>query len=83
VMELAIDWPVIYQESCRMALAVTGSVVRSDERGTAIRIAHHALRPWRHEVTPAEALESESIVANRRGPVGKIVRMRKSSVAVV
>jgi hypothetical protein len=44
VMELAIDWPVLYQRVFRMALAVTGSVVRNDARGTAIRITSHALK---------------------------------------
>jgi len=75
VMELAINWPVLYQRVFRMALAVTGSVVRNEGRGTAIRITSHALKPRRDEAMAVGAPESEPIFGKKPSHVGNIVRV--------
>ncbi len=43
-IELAIDWPFLLQNVCRLELRVWGRVVRSDARGTAIRMNRYEFR---------------------------------------
>jgi len=58
VVSLSIDWPVLYDEAFQIRLSVLGSVVRSDDRGTAIRILRHGLKPWRDEPMPTDVPEA-------------------------
>jgi hypothetical protein len=43
-VELAIDWPVLLQNTCALKLVIFGRVVRSGERGTAIRLSRYEFR---------------------------------------
>jgi len=47
LVKLYIDWPALLDGSHRLRLAVTGTVLRSSVRGTAVRILRHEykLRP--------------------------------------
>jgi hypothetical protein len=60
-VELSLDWPVLYDEAFHIGLSVIGSVVRSDVRGTAIRILRHGFEPWRDEPVSADATEAGSL----------------------
>jgi|SRR5271157_1010471 len=42
--ELYIDWPALYDNAVPLKLAVVGLVVRSDRRGTAVRIVRYRLK---------------------------------------
>jgi len=53
-VELSLDWPVLHDDAFRIGLSVIGSVVRSDVRGTAIRILRHGFEPWRDEPVAGE-----------------------------
>jgi PilZ domain len=44
MLELAIDWTGLYHGRPAIRLFLTGSVVRVDERGTALRIVTHQFR---------------------------------------
>ncbi len=61
-LDVAIDWPVLYDEAFRIVLAVIGSVVRNDERGTAIQFARQAFEPWRDVAVPEAAHEVAATV---------------------
>jgi hypothetical protein len=54
VMVLSIDWPARRDEAPPIRLSVLGMVVRSDDRGTAIRILRHGFE----EPMPPEAPEA-------------------------
>lgn len=43
-IELAIDWPMLLDGACQLKIIVQGSVLRSDERGTAVEITRHEFR---------------------------------------
>lgn len=43
-IEVAIDWPILLDGSCRLKMIVHGSVLRSDRRGTAVDISRHEFR---------------------------------------
>jgi hypothetical protein len=62
VMVLSIDWPARRDEAPPIRLSVLGRVVRSDHRGTAIRILRHGFEPWREEPMPPEAPEARAVV---------------------
>lgn len=53
--ELFIKWPVLYDNVLPLGLAVVGLVVRSDHRGTAIRILRYWLKPWKEGLPPERA----------------------------
>jgi hypothetical protein len=44
-VQLSIDWPVLCDGAFPIKLAVSGFVVRRDERGIAIRIARYGFEP--------------------------------------
>jgi hypothetical protein len=48
-IELLVDWPALYDRVSPMRLLVIGAVARSDDKGTAVRILRHGLRPLRDE----------------------------------
>jgi hypothetical protein len=54
VMVLSIDWPARRDKAPPIRLSVLGMVVRSDDRGTAIRILRHGFE----EPMPPEAPEA-------------------------
>jgi hypothetical protein len=41
-VDISIDWPMLLDGACPLQLKGRGRVLRSDERGTAIAIEHHA-----------------------------------------
>jgi hypothetical protein len=43
-VELSIDWPVLLHNVAPLRLVVTGRIVRSDERGVALRSVQHEFR---------------------------------------
>jgi len=43
-VELSIDWPVRLDDVCALQLLITGKVVRSCGRETAVQIMHHEFR---------------------------------------
>jgi hypothetical protein len=45
--ELSIEWPTISQDAIPLQLRLVGSVVRSDERGTAVKILRHGFKRFR------------------------------------
>ena len=57
-MVLSIDWPVRRDNAPPTRLSVRGKVVRSDNRGTAIRILRHGFE----EPMPPEAPEAGAVV---------------------
>lgn len=61
VMELSIDWPVRRDKAPPIRLSVLAMVVRSDDRGTAIRILHHEFEPWRDEPMSEEEPEVTAV----------------------
>lgn len=58
VMVLSIDWPARRDKAPPIRLSVLGMVVRSDDRGTAIRIMRHGFE----EPMPPEAPEAGAVV---------------------
>lgn len=58
VMVLSIDWPARRDKAPPIRLSVLGMVVRSDNRGTAIRILRHGFE----EPMPPEAPEAGTVV---------------------
>ena len=58
VMVLSIDWPARRDKAPPIRLSVLGMVVRSDDRGTAIRILRHGFE----EPMPPEAPEAGTVV---------------------
>ena len=55
--ELFIEWPVLYENVLPMRLAVVGLVVRSDRRGTAVRILRHRFKSGKKGPPDAAELE--------------------------
>jgi hypothetical protein len=68
VMVLSIDWPVRRDEAPPIRLSVLGMVVRSDDRGTAIKILRHGFEPGRDEPMPPEAPEPGAVVGDEPPP---------------
>ena len=62
VLMLSIDWPIRRESAPPIRLFVLGMVVRSDTRGTAIRVLRHGFEPWRDEPMPPEAPEAGTVV---------------------
>src|SRR5260370_42456709 len=62
-LELEIDWPGLYHGKPMVRLLVIGSVVRSDGRGTALRILSHQFRYVRPAVVPSRRTERNLAVA--------------------
>jgi hypothetical protein len=62
VMVLLIDWPARRDKAPPVRLSVLGTVVRSDDRGTAIRIMRHGFELGREEPMPPEAPEARAVV---------------------
>lgn len=58
VMMLSIDWPARPEKAPPIRLSVLGTVVRSDNRGTAIRILRHGFESLPEEPMPPEAPEA-------------------------
>jgi len=58
VMVLSIDWPARRDKAPPIRLSVLGMVVRSDDRGTAIRILRHGFE----EPMPPETPEAGAVV---------------------
>jgi hypothetical protein len=56
-LELEIDWPGLYHDKPMVHLLVTGSVVRNDGRGTALRIVSHQFRQVRPALVPPRRAE--------------------------
>jgi hypothetical protein len=44
VVELSVNWPVLLQDVCPLKLVLKGRVVRSDQRGTALKVFGHEFR---------------------------------------
>jgi hypothetical protein len=44
VVELSVNWPVLLLDVCPLKLVLKGRVIRSDERGTALRLFGHEFR---------------------------------------
>ena len=68
VMVLLIDWPARRKEAPPVRLSVLGVVVRSDDRGTAIRIMRHGFEPGWDEQVPEEAPEARAVVEEEPQP---------------
>jgi len=68
VMVLSIDWPARRDEAPPIRLSVLGMVVRSDDRGTAVRILRHGFEPWREELMPPEPPEPGAAVGEEPQP---------------
>ena len=66
---LSIDWPVLYDEAFPIRLSVMGSVVRSDHRGTAVKILRHGFEPWRDDPLPTEAPRAGPMIREEPGHV--------------
>lgn len=62
VMVLSIDWPVRRDKAPPIRLSVLGMVVRSDDRGTAIRILRHGFERGWDEPMPEDAPEARAVV---------------------
>jgi hypothetical protein len=62
VMMLLIDWPARPDKAPPIRLSVLGTVVRSDNRGTAVRILRHGFESWPGEPMPPEAPEAGTAV---------------------
>ena len=43
-IQVLIDWPVLLDQRCPLRLAIVGMVLRSDARGTTIRIVQYDFR---------------------------------------
>jgi len=43
-VELSIRWPVLLMGTCPVKLVISGSVARSDERGTAVKTSRYEFR---------------------------------------
>jgi len=43
-LELRIEWPFLLQNVCPLELLVSGRVLRSDNRGTVVRITRYEFR---------------------------------------
>jgi hypothetical protein len=63
MVELAIDWVGLYHGKPMVHLLVIGSVVRNDDRGTALRILSHEFRDVRSAVIPSRHRERNLAVA--------------------
>jgi PilZ domain len=61
-LELAIEWPRLYHDRPIVRLHVSGSVVRNDGRGTALRILSHEFRYVRATVVPSRRVEGNMAV---------------------
>ena len=74
VMVLSIDWPVRRDEAPPIRLSVLGMVVRSDNRGTAIRVLRHGFERGWDEPMPEEAVEARAVVGEepRQGHISGI-----------
>ena len=49
-IELQMDWPFFLDGSCPLKLVVQGKIVRSDGKGTAVRILRHEFRTSKRPV---------------------------------
>lgn len=65
-LELEIDWPGLYHDKPMVRLLVIGSVVRSDVRGTALRIVSHQFRQVHPAVVPSRRAEGNFAVSPSR-----------------
>ena len=61
VMVLLIDWPARRDKAPPVRLSVLGTVVRSDARGTAIRIMRHGFEPGWDEQVADEVVKAGAI----------------------
>src|SRR5260370_10433270 len=61
-LELAIEWPRLYHDRPIVRLHVSGSVVRNDGRGTALRILSHEFRYGRATLFPSRRVEGNMTV---------------------
>src|SRR5579872_6235458 len=43
-IRVVIEWPVLLDDDCRLALHISGTVVRSDQGLVAVQFSHHELR---------------------------------------
>ena len=64
VVSLSIDWPVLYDDGFPISFSVLGSIVRSDHRGTAVRILRHGFRLFREGARLTEASGTAPLVGN-------------------
>jgi c-di-GMP-binding flagellar brake protein YcgR len=46
-IDLALEWPLLLDRTCPLRLLARGQIVRSDERGTAVRLLSHDFRTSR------------------------------------
>jgi hypothetical protein len=68
VMVLSINWPARRDKALPIRLSVLGMVVRSDNRGTAIKILRHGFEPGWDEQVPEEAPEARVVVEEEPQP---------------
>lgn len=68
VMVLSINWPARRDKALPIRLSVLGMVVRSDNRGTAIKILRHGFEPGWDEQVPEEAPEARAVVEEEPQP---------------
>ncbi len=69
--ELTIEWPPASPDDIPLQLRVVGSVVRSDERGTAVRIRRHRFERSAGGFLSARSLRADAsieLVAEPCGP---------------
>ena len=62
-LELAIDWTGLYHGKPMIRLILIGSVMRTDSRGTALRILSHQFRDVYPALIPARRPERNLAVA--------------------
>ncbi|HUP04310.1 MAG TPA: hypothetical protein VMU19_09995 [Bryobacteraceae bacterium] len=55
--ELMVKWPVAAEEVTPLQLHLLGSVVRVDQRGTAVKVSRHDFERWQGGFAPAAAPE--------------------------
>jgi hypothetical protein len=67
-MVLSINWPARRDKALPIRLSVLGMVVRSDNRGTAIKILRHGFEPGWDEQVPEEAPEARAVVEEEPQP---------------
>ena len=68
VMVLSINWPARRDKALPIRPSVLGMVVRSDNRGTAIKILRHGFEPGWDEQVPEEAPEARAVVEEEPQP---------------
>lgn len=59
-VEVSVNWPASLEGGCPLKFVALGRVVRSDERGVAVRVEQHEFRTRRMKEAPAVEPEKPS-----------------------